>query len=271
MDEIKLKKSIEDVRCVLKHYLNIGQKFTDTPPTDPGLADYEVKFKKWSGDAAANIRRCFDPPSIAERFSKIPHRKGIWREVKIQTRYRNLIHAYEYQRDYIEELEGTLGIYEGPKDCDPEREFMLRAIELSRNCKDESNRPSPKVGAVLVKEGKIIGEAYRGELGPGDHAEYTLLQKKLSTETVTGSTLYVTLEPCTKRSPNKTPCAERIIERKIKKVVFGCIDRNPNIRGEGEVQLMDAGIEIGKFDSDLLPIIEELNREFLRLHRVSKG
>jgi pyrimidine deaminase RibD-like protein len=123
------------------------------------------------------------------------------------------------------------------------------------------------VGAVLVKEGKIIGEAYRGELEPGDHAEYTLLQKKLPTEIVTGSTLYVTLEPCTKRGPNKTPCAERIIERKIKKVVFGCIDRNPNIRGEGEVQLMDAGIEIGKFDSDLLPIIEELNREFLRLHR----
>lgn len=62
----------------------------------------------------------------------------------------------------------------------------------------------------------------------------------------------MTLEPCTKRSPNKTPCADRIIERKIKRVVFGCIDRNPNIRGEGEVRLMDANIEIGKFDSDLL-------------------
>jgi pyrimidine deaminase RibD-like protein len=103
----------------------------------------------------------------------------------------------------------------------------------------------------------------------GDHAEYTLLHKKLQTEIIAGSTLYGTLEPCTKRSPDKTPCAERIIERKIKKVVFGCVERNPNIRGEGEVQLMDAGIEIGKFDSDLLPIIEELNREFLRLHRVS--
>ena len=268
MDERKLKQSIEDVQQVLEHYLNNGLKFMDTPSTDPALADYEVKFKKWSGDAASSIRRCFDPPAVAERFLKVPRRKGMWRELKIQTRYKNLMHAYEYQRDYINELRGTLRICESPA-TNPEREFMLRAIELSRRCKDESDRPSPKVGAVLVKEGKIVGEAYRGELRPGDHAEYTLLHKKLQTEIVTGSTLYVTLEPCTKRSPDKTPCAERIIERKIKKVVFGCVDRNPNIRGEGEVQLMDAGIEIGKFDSDLLPIIEELNREFLRLHRVS--
>lgn len=270
MNEIKLKKPTDEIRYVLKHYLNNGHKFTDTPPTDPGLADYEVKFKKWSADAASSIRICFDPSAVAERFSKIPRRKGIWRETRIQARYKNLMHAYEYQRDYIKELKGTLGLYESPKSSNPEREFMLRAIELSRNCKDESNRPSPKVGAVLVKQGKIIGEAYRGELGPGDHAEYTLLHKKLQNEIVTGSTLYVTLEPCTKRGPDKTPCAERIIERKIKKVVFGCIDRNPSIRGEGEVQLMDAGIEIGKFDSDLLPIIEELNRDFLRLHRPNK-
>jgi pyrimidine deaminase RibD-like protein len=57
---------------------------------------------------------------------------------------------------------------------------MLRAIELARKCVTEEGKktPSPKVGAVLVKKGKIIGEAYRGELAPGDHAEYTLLEKK---------------------------------------------------------------------------------------------
>jgi pyrimidine deaminase RibD-like protein len=270
MDEPKLKKPIDEVRHILKHYLNNGHKFTDTPPTDPGLADYEVKFKKWSTDAAGSIGKCFDPSSVAGRFLKVPRRKGTWRETRIQTRYRNLMHAYEYQRDFIKELKGTLGIYDEPKSTRSEREFMLRAIEISRNCKNEFARPSPKVGAVLVMDGKIIGEAYRGELGPGEHAEYTLLQKKLQTEIVTGSTLYVTLEPCTKRSPNKIPCADRIIERKIKRVVFGCIDRNPSIRGEGEVQLMDAGIEIGKFDSDLLLVIEELNRDFVRLHRKNK-
>lgn len=270
MDEKRLKQPADEIRSVLKHYLNNGHRFTNTPPTDPGLADYEIKFKKWSADAAASIQRCFDPPAIAERFLKVPRRKGRWRETKIQTRYGDLIHAYDHRRDYLKELKGTLGIYKSPKSINPEREFMLRAIELSRNCRDESDRPSPKVGAVLVNDGKIIGDAYRGELGPGDHAEYTLLHRKLPTAIVTGSTLYVTLEPCTRRSPDKIPCAERIIERKIKKVVFGCIDRNPNIRGEGELQLLDAGIEIGKFDSDLLPIIEELNRDFLRLHRTNK-
>jgi pyrimidine deaminase RibD-like protein len=94
------------------------------------------------------------------------------------------------------QLKGTLGIYENPKSDNPERQFMIWAIELSPKCKDEPDRPAPKVGAVLVKQGKIIGEAYRGELRPGDHAEYTLLQKKLETEIVAGSTLYVTVEPC---------------------------------------------------------------------------
>ena len=60
MDERKLKQSIEDVQQVLEHYLNNGLKFMDTPSTDPALADYEVKFKKWSGDAA----RTFGDASI---------------------------------------------------------------------------------------------------------------------------------------------------------------------------------------------------------------
>jgi hypothetical protein len=114
MEEIKLKKSADEVRQVLEHYLTTGQKFTDTPDADPGLADYEVKFKKWSADAAASTHRCFDPPAVTERFLRVPRRKGIWRELKIVTRYRNLLHAYEYQCDYIKELKGTMGIYESP-------------------------------------------------------------------------------------------------------------------------------------------------------------
>ena len=93
MDETKLKKPAAEVRQVLEHYLTTGQKFTATPAEDPGLADYEVKFKKWSADAADTIRRCFDPPAVAERFSKVPRRKGIWQELKKVTRYRNLLHA----------------------------------------------------------------------------------------------------------------------------------------------------------------------------------
>ena len=68
MDETTLKKPAAEGRQVLEHYLTTGQKFNDTPDADPGLADFEVKFKRWSADAASIIRRCFDPPAIRERL-----------------------------------------------------------------------------------------------------------------------------------------------------------------------------------------------------------
>lgn len=141
-------------------------------------------------------------------------------------------------------------------------EAMKIAVEQAKQSKPEDDRPHPRVGVILLKEGDMLAAAHRGEFAQGDHAEYTCLERKLRDKDVSGATLYTTLEPCTTRGHDKTPCADRIILRRISKVVIGMLDPNPDIQGRGMWKLNSSGIVVQLFDDDLQREIMKLNEDF---------
>jgi pyrimidine deaminase RibD-like protein len=147
-------------------------------------------------------------------------------------------------------------------------EFMKLAItEARRSVPEQNGKPHPKVGAVVVKNGRVLASAHRGEAAAvGNHAEFIALEKKLPDSAVAGATVYTTLEPCTTRNPPKIPCVRRIIDRKIARVVVGMFDPDPRITGRGMLALRNANIAIDVFPPDLMTEVEELNHEFRRLH-----
>lgn len=100
--------------------------------------------------------------------------------------------------------------------------------------------PNPMVGAVIVKDDRIIGVGYHQRCGQ-NHAEINAIEN--ATESTAGSTLYVTLEPCCHYGKTP-PCTDRIIQNKIGRVVIGCADSNPLVSCRGINQLRGAGIEV---------------------------
>jgi pyrimidine deaminase RibD-like protein len=79
-------------------------------------------------------------------------------------------------------------------------ELMRLAIDNGKNSVSEDGKLSPKVGAAIYKDGQILRAAYRGQMGEGDHAEFTLFEKILKGQDLSGATLFTTLEPCTHRA-----------------------------------------------------------------------
>lgn len=116
---------------------------------------------------------------------------------------------------------------------------MRRAIELALKGEGYVN-PNPMVGAVIVKDGRIIGEGYHHKYGDL-HAERDAIASL--TEDAAGATIYVTLEPCCHHG-KQPPCTEAIIDKGIKRVVIGSRDPNPLVAGKGVSILRDAGIEV---------------------------
>jgi diaminohydroxyphosphoribosylaminopyrimidine deaminase / 5-amino-6-(5-phosphoribosylamino)uracil reductase len=117
--------------------------------------------------------------------------------------------------------------------------WMKRVLRLAGKGTGRTS-PNPMVGAILVKEDRIVGEGYHAKAGE-PHAEILALNR--AGEEAGGATLYINLEPCTHYGKTP-PCVPRVIEAGVKKVVIGMKDPNPVVHGQGIERLRRAGIEV---------------------------
>jgi len=148
------------------------------------------------------------------------------------------------------------------------RMLMEQAIKVMHDSIPEhrcDDKAVPRVGAVLWKPDGTVESASRGELRDGDHAEYTLLERKNRHCKLDDCILFSTLEPC---APNvrtfpKLSCAERIVLARIKEVWVGIEDPDPAVDRKGIKYLQDNGIQVQMFDRDLQEQIQKANSQFV--------
>lgn len=121
--------------------------------------------------------------------------------------------------------------------------YMRRCLQIAANGRQNA-RPNPMVGAVIVCNGRIIGEGYHVRCGEG-HAEVNAFAsvRKADEHLLPQSTIYVSLEPCSHYGKTP-PCADLIVSKGVKRVVVGCVDPFAEVSGRGIRKLRDAGIEV---------------------------
>lgn len=142
-----------------------------------------------------------------------------------------------------------------------EEKYMRRSIQLAQN--GQCNvAPNPMVGAVIVCDGKIIGEGYHIRCGEA-HAEVNAIRSVKDESLLKRSTIYVTLEPCSHYGKTP-PCADLIIEKQIPRIVIGCQDPFSKVAGRGIQKLKDAGREVivGVLEKECRALI----RRFITFH-----
>ena len=144
----------------------------------------------------------------------------------------------------------------------PEDEkYMRRCIELAQNglC---NTAPNPMVGAVIVCDGRIIGEGYHVRCGEA-HAEVNAVRSVADPSLLKRSTIYVSLEPCAHYGKTP-PCADMLVEKGIPRIVIGCQDPFARVAGRGIQKLRDAGREVtvGVLESECRHLI----RRFITFH-----
>ena len=145
-----------------------------------------------------------------------------------------------------------------------DEKYMQRCLQLAANG-IQGARPNPMVGAVIVANGRIIGEGYHVRCGEG-HAEVNAFASVGPEDEalLKDATIYVSLEPCSHYGKTP-PCADLIIKKGVRRVVVGCIDEFAEVQGRGIKKLKDAGIEV------TIGVLEKkcqwLNRRFFTYHR----
>lgn len=147
-----------------------------------------------------------------------------------------------YTQESIHLVEPAVGLNSPAKEkigSDFDSRMMLRCLELARRALGRTS-PNPLVGAVIVKDGEIVGEGFHPRAGE-PHAEVFAL--RAAGDYARGATIYVSLEPCNHygRTP---PCSEGLIQAGVAKVVVGMVDPNPLVAGGGIARLRAAGIEV---------------------------
>ena len=140
--------------------------------------------------------------------------------------------------------------------------YMRRCLQLAALGLG-STSPNPMVGAVIVRDGVVIGEGYHHRCGEA-HAEINAINSVENKELLKGSTLYVNLEPCS-HFGKTPPCADAIIRYGIPKVVIGSIDYHDKVNGAGVRKLREAGVEV--VENVCRKECEELNKRFFTFHR----
>lgn len=134
---------------------------------------------------------------------------------------------------------------------DNDTRFMRRALTLARRGSGRTS-PNPLVGAVVIKNGRVVGEGYHQKAG-GPHAEVIALER--AGRKAAGATLYISLEPCCHTGKKTPPCTGTIIASGVSRVVVAMEDPNPRVSGKGIRQLLDAGVNVS-----LGPLAEQAGR-----------
>ena len=140
--------------------------------------------------------------------------------------------------------------------------YMHRCIQLAK-CGEAGAPPNPMVGAVIVCDGRIIGEGFHRRCG-GPHAEVNAINSVQDKHLLSRSTIYVSLEPCAHYGKTP-PCADLIIKSGIPRVIIGCTDPFTKVNGLGIKKLQDAGckVRVGVLEEEC----RELNRRFFTFHQ----